>query len=59
MRGIRAFLLRMVGVFQRERRDRELNEEFENHIAMHIEDNLRAGMSPEEARRIALLNSAV
>jgi predicted permease len=55
MSEVRAFLLRIVGVFQRERRERELNEEFENHIALHIEDNLRAGMCPEEARRIALL----
>ena len=55
MSEVRAFLLRIVGVFQRERRERELNEEFENHIALHIEDNLRAGMCPEEARRLALL----
>ncbi|MCI0349213.1 MAG: ABC transporter permease, partial [Acidobacteriales bacterium] len=27
----------------------------ESHLALHIEDNLRAGMSPEEARRLALI----
>src|SRR5262249_37882862 len=30
-------------------------EELESHLAMHIEDNLRAGLSPEEARRRALV----
>jgi putative ABC transport system permease protein len=27
----------------------------ESHLAKHVEDNLRAGMSPEEARRVALV----
>jgi predicted permease len=30
-------------------------DEFASHLEMHVEDNLRAGMSPEEARRQALL----
>ncbi len=30
-------------------------EEMESHLQMHIEDNLREGMSPEEARRQALI----
>src|SRR5262249_21741354 len=41
--------------FQRARREREFAEELESHLQMHIEDNLRAGMSPEEARRLALI----
>ena len=45
----------MSGMFNRERRDRELTEELESHLAFHVEDNLRAGMTPEEARRDALL----
>src|SRR4029077_9002568 len=45
----------MSGMFNRERRDRELAEELESHLALHVEDNLRAGMTPEAARRDALL----
>ena len=54
-RQLRAGVLRLGGLFNRERRDRELAEELESHVALHVEDNLRAGMTPEEARRDALL----
>ncbi len=57
MRTVRAFLLRFLNLFDKGRKDRELAEEFESHIEMQIEDNLRAGMSPEQARREALLKS--
>ncbi len=55
MRTIRAWLMQLSGSFNRRRRDRELADELESHLAMHIDDNLRAGMSPEEARRQALI----
>jgi predicted permease len=55
MRQLRAWLVRLGGLFHKERRDRELTEELESHLHMHIEDNLRSGMSPAEARRIALI----
>ena len=55
MRPLRAWLLRLGGLFQKHRRDSELADELESHLAMHTEDNLRAGMSAEEARRAALL----
>ena len=55
MRRLRAFLLRLVGMFRKQRRDREFSEEMESHLQMHIEDNMRAGMCPEEARRNVLL----
>jgi hypothetical protein len=42
--------MRLLGLFDRARREREFAEELESHLALHIEDNLRAGMSPEEAR---------
>src|ERR1700691_3271263 len=51
----RAWLARLGGLFGKERRDRELSEELESHVQMHIEDNLRSGMAPEEARRQALV----
>jgi predicted permease len=52
---LRGHLVRFFGLFLRARREREFAEELESHLAMHIEDNLRAGMSPEEARRQALI----
>jgi putative ABC transport system permease protein len=55
MRLLRAWFLRLAELFHRERRDRELAEELESHLQMHIEDNLRSGMSPKEARRNALI----
>jgi macrolide transport system ATP-binding/permease protein len=55
MRRLRALLLRLGGLFHKDRRDRDLAEEIESHLQLHLEDNLRAGMSPEDARRQALL----
>jgi len=55
VRQIRVWLMRLFGLFYSNRREREFAEELESHLAMHIEDNLRAGMSPEEARRVALV----
>ena len=55
MRRLRAWFLRLGGLFYKERRDRELAEELEGHLQMHIEDNLRSDMTPEEARRQALI----
>ena len=54
-RRARAWLVRLGGLFGRARRERELAEELEAHLAMHVEDNRRAGMSPAEARRHALV----
>src|SRR5689334_22418927 len=58
MKKLRALLLRCGGLFRKERRDRELAEELEGHLRMHIADNLCAGMTPEEARRQALIKLA-
>jgi len=55
MRRLRAQLLRFAELFSKPRRDRELAAELECHLEMHVEDNIRVGMTPEEARRQALL----
>src|SRR5262245_8750173 len=55
IRKLRGRLARLFSLFNRGRREHEFAEELESHLAMHIEDNLRAGMSPEEARRQALI----
>src|SRR6266849_9973338 len=55
MRQLQAWLLRLSGLFRKAQRDAEFSSELESHLQMHIEDNLRAGMSAEEARRQALI----
>jgi putative ABC transport system permease protein len=56
MRSLRVFFARLVGVVADRRQERELAEELESHLQLHVDDNLRAGMSPLEARRQALLS---
>lgn len=55
MRFIRTVGRRLGAIFGRSRRDRDLVDEIESHVQLHIDDNVRAGMSPAEARRHALL----
>jgi len=55
MRHLRVFFRRLPGLFRQDRRDRELAEEIESNLELHIADNLRAGMSAGEARRQAMI----
>jgi hypothetical protein len=55
VRSPRAWLLRLAAVFGADRRDRELSAELESHLQLHIDDNLRVGMTPVEARRHAVI----
>src|SRR5258707_5436470 len=55
MRSVRGWLVRLAGLFHKERRDKELAAEIEAHLQMHADESLRAGMSPEEAKRNALM----
>jgi putative ABC transport system permease protein len=55
MRHVRVWLRRIAGMFGTRRRDFELAEEIASHLAMHVDDNIRRGMTPEEARRAAAL----
>ena len=52
---IRKFWKRATGLFGRTRAEQEMLAELESHLAMHTDDNIRRGMSPEEARRMAVL----
>ena len=54
MRPLRGFLARAAGLFGRARQEREMAEELESHIQMHVDDAVRAGRTPEEARREAV-----
>ena len=55
MKKLRAFLLRLRGMFRDQGADKEFAAELDSHIAMDIEDGVRAGLSSEEARRQALI----
>jgi predicted permease len=55
MRHLRAWFVRLGALFNKENRERELTAEMESHLQLHVEDNLRSGMSVEEARREALI----
>ncbi len=55
MRKLRAIWMRIPGLFSTNDKAAEFNAELEAHLQMHIEDNLRRGMTPEHARRDALI----
>src|SRR5579864_3345951 len=55
MSRLRGWIMRVGGLVNRRRKDREFDEEIETHIQLHINDNLRMGMRPEEARRQAMI----
>ena len=52
---LRAWFQRLAGLFYKKQREAEFAAELESHLQLHIEDNLRSGMTPETARRDALM----
>jgi putative ABC transport system permease protein len=52
MKSIRAWFARLFAVFGS---DSEISAEIDSHLQLHIDDNLRAGMTPLEARRRAVI----
>ena len=57
MSTLRRWLSRILGSFAHERADQELNEELHAHLQLEIDDLVRRGMAPAEARRAALIRS--
>jgi putative ABC transport system permease protein len=55
MRAVRAWFVRLGEVVFKQRRDAELAAEMESHLQMHVEEGIRAGMMPAEARRQAVI----
>jgi predicted permease len=55
MRSLRAWFVRFRGLFRKQQDDRDFAAEMESHLQLHIDDNLRVGMAPQEARRQALI----
>ena len=53
---VREALRRVLGLFRRREIDGRLDEEIRFHLDMQTEKNLRFGMSPDVARRAALLH---
>ena len=53
MTRVGAWMTRLFNVFRRGRQERELDAELRAHLGLHIDENLRAGMDPAEARRLA------
>src|SRR5262245_54782618 len=55
MKLVRRTIQRLSGAWSGGRRDADLAEELQLHVDMQTEDNVRSGMTPEEARRAARL----
>ena len=53
--SIRALLWRILHLGRRSRSETTLNTELEFHLQKEIEENLKRGKDPEEARRHALI----
>ncbi len=55
MRALRRFLSRMTSWTRRQQDEERLQAEILNHLALQIDANVQAGLSPVEARREAVL----
>ncbi|HEY1805809.1 MAG TPA: ABC transporter permease [Terracidiphilus sp.] len=53
---IRILLSRCTGLFRRQKLDEDLDEELRTHIDLAIEENVKRGLSEQEARTAALRN---
>ena len=58
MNTTRTLFLRFRNLFHKNELDRDLNDELACHLELHIEDNLRSGMTLEAARRDVLLSGS-
>ncbi len=57
MRHVRAWLARLAGVFTGHRRDEDLRDELQAHLDLETAEYVRRGLSPNDARRRALMAS--
>ena len=53
--SLRRWVRRIAGLVAGGGGDREFDAEVRSHLQLHIDDNMRAGMTEDEARRLALL----
>src|SRR5258707_12928590 len=54
MTKLRILIRRFWGLFFKQRRDRDLQDEIRAHLEMQVDDNIRQGMSAKEAYQAAL-----
>jgi hypothetical protein len=52
---LRSLNHRVLALFQGSRLDAEFDAEIASHVELAVEENVRRGMAPEEARRQALV----
>ena len=57
MSSLRLALARLRGLFAGNQADADLRAELEAHLEMETDENIRRGMSPDEARRQARIAS--
>src|SRR5262245_33363319 len=55
MRHLRTCWVRLRQFVRRSKSEDELAAEIESNLQLHIDDNLRSGLSADEARRLALV----
>ncbi len=55
MKSLKGFFARLGNLTTRRAQERRLREEIEEHIALQTAENLKAGLSPVEARRQAMV----
>jgi predicted permease len=55
MKTLRRFMARLLNFVTRRKAEERMREEIDEHIALQMAENLRAGLSPTEARRAAIL----
>ena len=53
MSWLRVLAARVRGLFGKRHLESQLDEELRTHIQMATEDNLRKGMTPEDAKHVA------
>lgn len=53
---LRQFALRLAAPLHRDHFERDLSAEMDAHLEMAIEENIRAGLTPDEARRRAFIS---
>lgn len=54
MTKLKAWLSRLGAAWRKDQWDQSLNEEIEFHLEMQMQENIRRGMNPDEARHAAL-----
>ena len=52
---LRSILVRLRNYWSSARDERDFSDELESHLALHVDDGMRSGLEPAEARRQALL----